>query len=171
MMTTYSNREINLGDLPQFDKVDYNPVSVKLRSRNLLGLLIVFLIFLTGVIIYSLNLPVSHFKIGVAAIIFIIFILGFINIYIKQTFYGFVVREHDIIYRRGYIITKVTTIPFKRIQHIAITRTFLDKIFGISSLKIYTAGGSKSDIGIPGLLPETADTLKDMLSKNVSADV
>jgi len=98
------------------------------------------------------------------------FIIRIADIILRQKYYGYAFREKDLAYRRGYLINQVTVIPFNRIQHSSIRRSLLDKAFGIASLKVYTAGGSGSDIEIPGLELNIAENLNEALSKKVADD-
>jgi membrane protein YdbS with pleckstrin-like domain len=44
----------------------------------------------------------------------------------------------------------------------------IEKGIGLSSVKIFTAGGSISDLSIPGLLPEKAHQIESFLLSEVS---
>ena len=81
---------------------------------------------------------------------------------------GYALREHDIAFKRGFLFEKITIIPFNRIQHISTSESMLDKFFKISNLNIFTAGGSGSDIDIPGLSPELAAKLKNKVANHLS---
>lgn len=83
---------------------------------------------------------------------------------------GYAIRERDIIFKRGFIYKKTTIVPFNRVQHVSIERDFPDKILGISTLRLFTAGGSGSDISIPGLIPQIANNMKEEISKRISSD-
>jgi len=168
MSEVYSNSEVSIDALPRFEQVEFNPVSKRLQSKNVVVVSIPFLICLIAFFIafhfWSLNI----FLVIGACLIAVLFSIRYIDVFLKQRYYGFAIREKDIIYRRGYMINKTTVIPFNRIQHSSISRSLLDKIFGIASLKIYTAGGSGSDMRIPGLLPDQAKRLNQALSQKVS---
>ncbi len=81
---------------------------------------------------------------------------------------GYALREHDIVYKTGFINQKTTTVPFNRIQHSEIRQSLIARLLGISKLKIFTAGGQGSGLFIHGLSPETAQQLKDFLSKTAN---
>ena len=81
---------------------------------------------------------------------------------------GYALREHDIVYRTGFINRKTITVPFNRIQHSEIRQSMIARMLNISKLRIFTAGGQGSGLFIHGLSPETAQQLKDFLSKKVS---
>ncbi|MFW6246478.1 MAG: PH domain-containing protein, partial [Tangfeifania sp.] len=71
-------------------------------------------------------------------------------------------------FQRGLITYKVTSVPLNRIQHVEINQGVLAKILGLSSVNIYTAGGTSSDLSIPGLREEEAQKLKAFLSGKIS---
>ncbi len=81
---------------------------------------------------------------------------------------GYLVREKDISYKKGLITYKQTTVPFNRIQHVEVNQGVLEKLFQLSSVKIYTAGGASSDLSIPGLPVDEAQKLKSFLSERIS---
>lgn len=76
---------------------------------------------------------------------------------------SYLVREHDITFRRGWLVRSQVTVPKSRIQHAEVQRGPLDRKMGLSALKLYTAGSSGSNLSIPGLPAETADALRDAL--------
>jgi hypothetical protein len=81
---------------------------------------------------------------------------------------GYLLRERDISYKTGLIFYKQISVTFNRIQHVEISQGILGKIFHLSSVKIYTAGGNASDLSIPGLLSTDAQKLKAFISEKIS---
>ena len=81
---------------------------------------------------------------------------------------GYLVREKDVSFQKGLITYKLTTVPFNRIQHVEVNQGILAKMYGLSSVKIYTAGGTASDLSIPGLPVNNAQKLKAFLSEKIS---
>lgn len=81
---------------------------------------------------------------------------------------GYILRKHDIIFKTGYLNRKTTAIPKNRIQHVEIRQSILSRIFKLSKLIVFTAGGNSSDLSIPGLNPEDAQQLKEHISKSIS---
>ncbi|MEO0471368.1 MAG: PH domain-containing protein [Bacteroidota bacterium] len=72
-------------------------------------------------------------------------------------------REKDLSYRSGLLFRSVQSVPFARVQHCEVSQGPIARIFGLASLKVYTAGGSGSDLNVPGLLPEKAHQIKDFI--------
>ena len=79
----------------------------------------------------------------------------------KKKAYAF--RNHDVIYRSGLIATNTMVIPYNRVQHVALHEGFLSRYFGLAKVEIFTAGGSASDIEIPGIAKEEAENIKQLL--------
>ena len=73
---------------------------------------------------------------------------------------GFLLRERDLTFRRGWLFRTQVTVPLARIQHSEVHRSPLDRWFGLSTLRIYTAGSSGANLSIPGLKAETAHALR-----------
>ncbi|RKS50649.1 hypothetical protein BC962_2421 [Gillisia mitskevichiae] len=170
IMENFTNQEIDINSLPQFETVDFQAISKNnLIKANLLNTLFLCAAILgCGILFY--------FRIGQAQLILLItavilyFGFQFWNISKLQKNYGFALREKDILYRRGNLVTKTTVVPFNRIQHVSISRDLLDKMLKIATLKIFTAGGSGSDIIITGLAPELAVRLKEALATKLTSD-
>lgn len=167
-MENFSNNSIDLASLPQYQNVEFHPISGKylLKSNIQTGIFLIFvLIGLAAMYYYGFS-----FNSLVFAITGIILFFGFRfwNNYKVQRNYGYALREKDILYRRGFFVNSITVIPFNRVQHASISRDALDKLLDISSVQIFTAGGSGSDISIPGLKPELALQLKEALAVKLS---
>lgn len=167
-MEHFTNDRIVLEDLPRYEKVEFSPVSGQLQSKSLAQLGMLVVLFSARVGFYFYKEGFDEYSWLYIAGFFLFFTIRLIDILMKQSKYGFAVREKDILFKSGYISSKIIIIPFNRIQHSAINRSFLDKVFGISSLKIFTAGGSGSDMNIPGLLPDEATQLNQLISSKIS---
>ncbi len=83
---------------------------------------------------------------------------------------GFLLREHDLTFQRGWLIRTQVTVPLARIQHSEVHRTPLDRWLGLSTLRIYTAGSSGANLSIPGLKAETAHALRTAILQDGTAD-
>ena len=59
----------------------------------------------------------------------------------------------------------MTSVPFNRIQHTEVTQGPLGRLFDLAKVKVYTAGGSSSDITIVGLNEKNAHQLKDHITE------
>jgi len=73
---------------------------------------------------------------------------------------GFALREKDIHYKSGIVWKKTVSLPFNRIQHIEVESGPLERFFKLTTLKLFTAGGSSADMSIPALTFERSSTLR-----------
>lgn len=81
----------------------------------------------------------------------------------------------DIGYRQefGVIWKKYVTIPYDRIQNVDIYRSFVERILGLSTLTIQTAGSSGAPFAegrLPGLSVNDAELVRDTLMQRVRAE-
>ncbi|PKD16707.1 hypothetical protein APR41_07830 [Salegentibacter salinarum] len=166
----FSNEQIDLASLPKYESVAFSSVSSKylIKMNIQTGIFMLVLTIALGVFwFFQLNYIQSGIIFG---FVFVAFIFRFWNNYKLLQSLGYAIREKDIIYKRGFIFSKTTVIPFNRVQHASISRGIWDKLLGISSLNIFTAGGGASDISIPGLEPDKAVQLKEAIALKISND-
>jgi membrane protein YdbS with pleckstrin-like domain len=72
---------------------------------------------------------------------------------------------------RGWLFHTDTIVPFVRVQHIDVTRGPLDKMFGLASLVVHTAGTHNSIVTLPGLSPDRAAEIRDDIRGSIRADI
>jgi len=84
---------------------------------------------------------------------------------------GYVLRDKDIVFRKGVIWQSVTAVPFNRIQHVETSNTPLDRRFGLATLQLFTAGGSGGDLKIDGLGKDIAERLRVFILDKAGASI
>ena len=75
---------------------------------------------------------------------------------------GYMLRADDVVFRRGILWQRMVAVPCGRMQLVDITQGPLDRIFGLSQLKMVTAAAA-TGVQIPGLTQEAAEALRDTL--------
>jgi membrane protein YdbS with pleckstrin-like domain len=75
---------------------------------------------------------------------------------------GYMLREDDVVFRRGILWQRMVAVPYGRMQLVDITQGPLDRAFGVSQLKMVTAAAT-TGVQIPGLGQEAAEALRDTL--------
>ena len=75
---------------------------------------------------------------------------------------GYMLRDDDIVFRKGILWQRMVAVPYGRMQLVDITHGPLDRAFGIAKLKLVTAAAT-TGVEIPGLGREASEALRDTL--------
>lgn len=115
----------------------------------------------------------------VCALVF--FGISYLTAKLTYKFYLYELADNGFKKESGIIWKRYVTIPYEKIQNVDITRGVIERILGLSTLKIQTAGASapmiKTSMGIfhqesegllPGLDEKTAEELRDELVRRSS---
>ncbi|BDI23968.1 PH domain-containing protein [Herbiconiux sp. L3-i23] len=76
--------------------------------------------------------------------------------------YGYLLRDDDLLFRRGLLFQRFVAVPYGRMQLVDITRGPLARMMGLADLKLVTAAAT-SGVSIPGLTEPDAAELRDRL--------
>ncbi len=168
----FTNHQISTNLLPKIKDVSFSNLHADYLKAEIIGLSIMWLILLAAISIglYFGDLPYDW----IYYIIIIVLLTIVISSYVL-TIKGFrkklyALREKDIIYKEGIFWRTQLLVPFNRIQHAEVNQGPLQRIFGLSELKIYTAGGSSSDLSISGLMYSEAQEIKHFLLHKTAID-
>ena len=77
-------------------------------------------------------------------------------------------REDDLLVRRGVMFTRLSVVPYGRMQFIDVTAGPFERSFGLATVRMHTAAAA-SDARIPGLEREEAARLRDRLAERGEA--
>lgn len=83
--------------------------------------------------------------------------------------YGLTDRLLQVV--RGWLFHIDTIVPYVRVQHLDVTRGPLDKLFGTATLVVHTAGTRNSIVTVPGLAPDRAAEIRDIIREHVRTDL
>ena len=165
----FINSGIDLSDLPAVQTEQFIPIE---RSyRKILYIInsitfVVLLILLLGFVGFVSGL--FHWLTYALLLVWFFLILFSLWFASASTAHkSYLLRHRDISYRSGVFFRDWITVPFSRVQHCELSRGVLDRSFGLAELRVYTAGGSSSDISIPGLKNEVALQLKDFIISKI----
>lgn len=99
------------------------------------------------------------------AVFAVAFTLGVAHALARYRVWTYQVREDSLYLERG-VLTRVNTVaPYVRIQHVDTRRGPVERIFGVATTVVYTAGSRGADVSIPGLTPARADDLQARLKR------
>lgn len=77
--------------------------------------------------------------------------------------WGYAERDDDLLIRRGVLISKLSVVPYGRMQFVDVTAGPFERAFGLATVRMHTAAAA-SDARIPGLLAPEAARLRDALA-------
>jgi uncharacterized protein len=161
----FTNSQIDTSELPAIQTLDLLPIDGRYKKIMLINTL-PSLFFPIGWIAATFIFGFWDSPWFATAILAATLLVPALNVLLlKPSFMvkRFAVREKDVLYQTGLIFRSLTVIPFKRVQHCEISRGPLSRILGLSELHIFTAGGSASDLSIPGLDEQTAGQLSQLI--------
>lgn len=166
----FSNQPIDASDLPALGDQTFEPVlDAYLVQQQVIWAAIGVVAVAAAVTILTLAGAPVAFVVGAV----LVAIAGVVAaIALERAAFGHrgvLLREHDVSARRGLISRTVATAPFVRVQHVVVTRGALDRIFGLASLKVFTAGAGFADLSVSGLNPERADQLREAVLSRSAA--
>lgn len=150
-------------------KMPLNPNIKILWSLNYLAAFIItFMIFYAfEALMGSWDAFISEFLLQLA---FVAIFAAFVFLYyieLKYKGYYYMITDTEIVFRKGIFNTVKTVVPFKEIQNLNISKSILERVLGISNLRIETAGSNivESEVVIPGV--ENEDELSGMIRKKI----
>lgn len=165
------NLQIDIEQLPKLENVSLKKIEKRYIYILFFNISIGFIIPLVALVVTGIFSSFegwwSYFVMIVVAIITIYFFTLFYT-YLSFPKRQYAMRENDIVYSEGLLFNKLTTVPLVRIQHTEISRSFLERKLNLSTLKIYTAGATGSDLKIGGLNKDEAEKINSFLTAQIN---
>jgi hypothetical protein len=123
-----------------------------------------FLAGVVGLVVVAVDrLAVSLPALVPPAVILFVAVVGVVHALLRYRLWGYEVREDSIYLERGVLTRVRTVVPFVRIQHVDSSRGPVERVLGLATTVVYTAGSRGADVSVPGLTPDGADDLRERL--------
>lgn len=81
--------------------------------------------------------------------------------------WGYADGDEQLRVARGWMFRTDTIVPFKRIQHIDLGEGPVERMFGLASLTVHTAGTHNSIVTLPGLARDSAEKMRDTMRLHI----
>ena len=78
--------------------------------------------------------------------------------------WGYLERRDDLLVRRGILFSRLSVVPYGRMQFVDVIAGPLERSFGLATVRLHTAAAA-SDARIPGLERAEAARLRDRLAE------
>lgn len=85
--------------------------------------------------------------------------------------WGYDMGDEQLRILRGFLWRTDTIVPFNRIQHIDVAQGPLQRMFGLSTLIVHTAGTHNSIVTLPGLATDNAELMRDTIKSHIRQDM
>lgn len=168
---TFSNKQILSEEIPPVDNLQFQSLNKDFIYILLCEIILswVLLIAVLWIVYFVAEEQQSYLiRYFIATLILILFLV--LNLLIIRKAYstrGFAIRQHDVSYRRGVIISKLSTIPFCKIQEVTIKQGIIARMFKLYTLQIDNGSQGAEAMSIPGLMHEEAEKLREYILKKI----
>ena len=153
------------------EALDFDYVHPRYKTQLRIELSLKWLIYIVVLIVVSrIASPPWHVlsAVGAAVLAVTLIVLLFTWAPRRYQLTGYVLNPTEVHYRTGALWRKQVSVPVNRIQHVEISQGVIERGLKLAKLVIYTAGGSGSDLAVPGLPLTTAEALRSQLLRQVN---
>lgn len=121
-------------------------------------------------IIVAIAATAAHVFLGIPrwvpiAAFLVVVVLGVVFAVARYRRWGYEVRDDSLYLERGVLTEIRTVVPLVRIQHVDSRRSPFERLTGLASTVVYTAGSRGADVRIPGLTDAGATDLRERLKR------
>ena len=171
---SFHNPQLPIEQLPRAASLEFEALSprypLETALQNTIGWLIPIAI-LTGTFLFNGDLQIffGYTTYAVAAVALLMGVSIWLSVVAAKK-KRLAARQHDVAYQKGIIWKRTVVLPVSRIQHVELSNGPFERLFGHSTLKFFTAGGSQVDLKIPGLQQDRAEQLRQWLLQRIEEE-
>lgn len=172
-MSTFTNKPLALDDIPRHSEAPLRSIEPAYLRIMYVEQFMYFVCIAAGLFALGKWVPLFqdlYVQIGMLVFALLLFSLMLFTAHKAHTNMGYALREHDFIFRKGWLFEQLQVVSLSKIQHCQIKRGPLERKYGLATLKIFTAGGAGADVSLGGLPHDIAITLKDWLTGTKTND-
>lgn len=154
------NEPLDVAGLPRLDDDDF----VSVDPRHVLGWLLFLVVAAVAAVVGGVMIGAQTgdgwIAIAIGGGLAVLLTAGAVWSWLEALRVGHQIRDHDVSLRRGLMVRTVETVPFRRVQHVSLTRGPLERALGLATIGVHSAG---PDVSIPGLDPDDAGALRRLI--------
>lgn len=87
---------------------------------------------------------------------------------LRYRYWGYELCDEELLLVRGIFNRVHTIIPLRRIQHLDVSQDIFEREFDVAKLIVHTAGTRSSDVVLPGLHQDIAESLRDEMKQFIT---
>ena len=126
---------------------------------NALGMLIVVIATTVSAVVFGPELPLL-WLLPAGFLVILIVVCALTPRRVRSI--GYLLRDDDLLFRRGILFQRLVAVPYGRMQLVDITRGPIARAAGLAELRLVTAAAA-TGVLIPGLPLDEAERLRDHL--------
>lgn len=157
----FVNDPIPLDRVPKLRDEAFVSVDPRHLAADLIGIATAATVVVLGGVIAALQVELRWVIATVAGLLVLLAASAALAV-VEMRRLAYQLRDHDVSLRRGVITHRTETVPFSRVQHVNLTRGPVERVFGLASLEITSAG---PNISIPGLAVAEAERVKQLVAE------
>ncbi len=167
MADDFANDPIAVDGLPRLDDEAFVPVDPRYAWASLAGITVAVAVVVAGAVLWVSNTDALLVPLVIAVVVVTVLLASAVMRLLGARRLAYQLREHDLSLRSGVVSRAVETIPFVRVQHVSVTRGAVDRMLGLATLTVSSAG---PDISVFGLTPDDADRIKRLIAERAGVD-
>lgn len=164
-----TNYQKNLESISPIAQIEFEHLDEKYKKVQFIGITLTYIV-LMGLCLLLLLLENIWWCITIEIVLAIALVINLSIVSKAYQIKGYALRENDITYRSGCVFTKITTIPYSRLQQVTIKQNPISKICQLYSIEIVNGAQGFSSLNIPGLPESTANQIKNLLSEKLQQE-
>jgi hypothetical protein len=84
--------------------------------------------------------------------------------------WGWAFTGSELHVQHGWLVNVHTIVPVARVQHIDVMQGVFQRMFGVTTLALHTAGSGHSFVLLPGIARETAESIRDAIRERIGSE-
>lgn len=166
---SFSNSSLSIEQIPALKDMETQALSEKYRPTNIFFNVILFtslMLIVTAICFQPFFSPPEKL---LRIYPYLMAILGTLGVllplyhFFADPIKRYALREQDLSFTSGLVFRKTVCQPILRIQHIEVKRGPIERMFGMASLQVFSAGGAMHTFEIPGLEADVAQQLRQFI--------
>lgn len=164
-----TNYQKNLESISPIAQIEFEHLDEKYKKVQFIGITLTYLVFM-GLCLFLLLADSIWWCIYTEIALAIALVINLCIVSKAYQIKGYALREYDITYRSGFIFTKITTIPYSRLQQVTIKQNPISKFCRLYTVEIVNGAQGLSSLNIPGLPESTAKLIKNLLTEKLQQE-
>lgn len=87
----------------------------------------------------------------------------------KFAHWGFALDDRELQVAHGWLVRVHTIVPIGRVQHIDVSQGPVERLCGVATVVLHTAGTDHSRVVVPGLSRDAAEGVRDRIRTAIGA--